>query len=302
LTVVVALGGNALTRPGQRGTAAEQLANLRDALPALAPLLGESHLVVTHGNGPQVGNELRRHERAADEVPPLPLWVVVAQTQAEIGALIEAELRTIADRPVACVLTHVRVDEDDPAFAEPTKPIGPFYSADEAERLRRERGWSTVSDAGRGHRRTVPSPAPLEVIELEAIRTLVEARAITVACGGGGIPVARRDGRLYGVDAVIDKDRASVLLATALGAELLVIVTDVDAVYRDFGGSSAQAVRELAADEAEALLAELPEGSMRPKVDASAAFVRETGGEVVVTSPAALEDALAGHAGTHIRP
>jgi len=302
VTVVVALGGNALVRRGERGTAAEQLANLREALPALVPVLQEPRVVVTHGNGPQVGNELRRHERAADEVPPLPLWLAVAQTQAEIGALIESELRTIADRPVVCVLTHVRVDEDDPAFAEPTKPIGPFHSEEAAETLRRERGWTMVADAGRGYRRTVASPAPLEVVELEPIRTLVEARTIAIACGGGGIPVSRREGSLRGVDAVIDKDRASALLATELGAERLLILTDVDALYRDFGSPAQHEVRELSADEAEALLPELARGSMRPKLEASVAFVHETGGEVVVTSPSALEDALEGRAGTHIRP
>jgi carbamate kinase len=302
VTTVIALGGNALTRPGERGTAAEQLANLREALPALAPLLQEPGVVVTHGNGPHVGNELRRHELAADEVPPLPLWLAVAQTQAEIGALIESELRTIADRPVACLLTHVRVDEDDPAFGEPTKPIGPFYSADDAERLRRDRGWAIVSDSGRGFRRAVASPAPLEVIELEAVRALVAAGTITIACGGGGIPVARRDGRLHGVDAVIDKDRAAALLATALGARRLLTLTDVDALYRDFGSPAQQEVRDLGADDAEALLLELAEGSMRPKIEASVAFVRATGGEVLITSPSALEDALEGRAGTRIRP
>jgi carbamate kinase len=302
VTIVVALGGNALTRPGERGTAAEQIANLREALPALAPLVQEPRVVVTHGNGPQVGNELRRHERAADEVPPLPLWLAVAQTQAEIGALIETELRAISDRPVACVLTHVRVDENDPAFSSPSKPIGGFYSAEEAEELQRTRGWTMVSDAGRGYRRTVPSPAPLEIVELEPVRTLLEAHAIAIACGGGGIPVARRDGRLHGVDAVIDKDRASALLATALGADRLLILTDVDALYRDYRGPAEEAVRDLPADEAESLLPELAEGSMRPKVEASVAFVRETGGEVLITSPAALGDALEGRAGTKIRP
>jgi carbamate kinase len=301
VTTVIALGGNALARRGERGTAAEQLANLREALPALVPILQEPRVVVTHGNGPQVGNELRRHERAADEVPPLPLWLAVAQTQAAIGALIESELRAIVDRPVACVLTHVRVDEDDRAFASPTKPIGAFYSAEEAEELRRVRGWTMVSDAGRGYRRTVPSPAPLEVVELEPIRTLLAAGAIAIACGGGGIPATRRDGRLHGIDAVIDKDRASALLATALGAERLLILTDVDALYRDFRGPSEEAIRALSADDAEALLPELAEGSMRPKVEASVAFVRATGGEVLVTSPASLAEALDGRAGTSIR-
>jgi len=211
---VVALGGNALMRPGERGTAAEQRANLRRVLPALAPLLAD-RVVLTHGNGPQVGNELLRQERAAEEAPPLPLYVAVAQTQAEIGALIESELEPVAGRPVACLLTHVLVAEDDPAFAEPTKPVGPFYDEARAHELERERGWRIVHDSGRGWRRVVPSPLPLEVVELESIRSLLGGGAIVVACGGGGIPVARRDGRLAGLDAVIDKDRASSLLAAS---------------------------------------------------------------------------------------
>jgi carbamate kinase len=302
VTTVVALGGNALTRENERGTAAEQLANLRRALPELAPLLEEPRVVVSHGNGPQVGNELLRQERAADEAPPLPLWLAVAQTQAEIGALIAAELRGLVDRPVVCIVTHVRVDEDDPAFGEPTKPIGPFYSQSEAEQLERDRGWTIVADAGRGYRRVVPSPRPLEIVELEPIRTLLDAGALAVACGGGGIPVATREGQLRGVDAVIDKDHASALLAGALRADRLVILTAEDAVYRDFGGAAEEALGTLSAAEAETLLPELPEGSMRPKVEASVAFVRETGGEALITSPAALGDALAGRAGTRISP
>jgi carbamate kinase len=170
LTVVVALGGNALMRPGERGTAAEQRANLREACEALRPLLGEDELVITHGNGPQVGNELLRHERGAEEVPPLPLYLAVAQTQAEIGALIESELMPVAGRAVACLLTHVVVAEDDPAFSEPTKPIGPFYNEARAQELERDRGWKIVHDSGRGWRRVVPSPLPLEVVELESVR------------------------------------------------------------------------------------------------------------------------------------
>ena len=300
MTAVVALGGNALMRPGERGTAAEQLTNLRRAVAALQPLLAEPGLVITHGNGPQVGNELLRQERAAEEAPPLPLWLAVAQTQAEIGALLAAELRGIVERPVACVVTHVRVDEDDSAFEEPTKPIGPFYSQAEAERLERERGWRIVSDSGRGYRRVVPSPRPLEIVELDPIRTLLDAGTLAIACGGGGVPVVARDGQLRGVDAVIDKDWASALLAIALGAERLVILTAEDAVYRDFGGPAEEALPVLDAAAAEALLPELPEGSMRPKVEASAAFVKETGGEALVTSPEALADALAGRAGTRV--
>jgi carbamate kinase len=300
VTTVVALGGNALMRPGERGTAAEQLANLRGVCAALAPVLEDARVVLTHGNGPQVGNELLRQERAADEAPPLPLYIAVAQTQAEIGALIAAELRPVAARPVACLLTHVLVDADDRAFGAPTKPVGPFYSEERARELERDRGWSVVSDAGRGFRRVVPSPEPLEIVELDAIRTLLESGTLAIACGGGGIPVVRRADRLKGVDAVIDKDRASALLASALGADRLVILTDVDAVYRDFGTAEQEPVRELRAAEAEAMLTDLAAGSMQPKLQASLAFVRAGGGEALVTSADALGDALAGQAGTRI--
>jgi carbamate kinase len=302
VTTLIALGGNALIRPGQRGTAAEQRANLRETCEALRPLLGDGEVVVTHGNGPQVGNELVRQERAAEEVPPLPLYLAVAQTQAEIGALIESELAAVAGRPVACLLTHVRVNEDDPAFQEPTKPVGPFYSEEQARRLEAERGWTVVSDAGRGWRRVVPSPEPLEIVELAAIRTLVAAGTIAVACGGGGIPVSSRNGRLSGIDAVIDKDRASSVLAIALGAERFVIITDVDAVYSGWGTEGEEALRELDVAAAEALLPRLASGSMGPKVEASLAFARATGHEVLITSAGSLEEALAGRAGTRIKP
>jgi carbamate kinase len=298
VALVVALGGNALIRAGERGTAAEQLAALRETVSALEPLLGEE-LVVTHGNGPQVGNALIRQERAAHEVPPLPLWLAVAQTQAEIGALIESELSAVARRPVACLLTHVRVDADDPAFREPTKPIGPFYGAEDAGQLERERGWQLVEDAGRGFRRVVPSPTPLEVVELESIRALLAAGAIPVACGGGGIPVTERDGKLKGIDAVIDKDRASALLAKALGAERLLILTEVPAVYEAFGSRDQRELRELSADEAEQLLPGLAAGSMRPKVEAAVDLAR-AGGETLITSTDALDEALSGRAGTRI--
>jgi carbamate kinase len=285
-------------RPGERGTAAEQLTNLRRAVAALQPLLAEPGLVLTHGNGPQVGNELLRQERAADEAPPLPLWVAVAQTQAEIGALISAELRPALDgREPACILTHVRVASDDPAFDRPTKPIGPFYSSAQAEQLERERGWLLVSDASRGYRRVVPSPEPLEIVELELVRRLATSGAVVIACGGGGIPVVRRGGRLAGVDAVIDKDRASALLARGLEADRLLILTEVPAVYRHFGQPDQEEVRELSVGEAESLLPELPEGSMRPKVESAVAF----GGETLITNFSALESALAGEGGTRIR-
>jgi carbamate kinase len=296
VTTVVALGGNALIGPGERGTAAEQLANLRSTAASIsAALVDVERLVLTHGNGPQVGNELLRQERAAEEAPPLPLWLAVAQTQAEIGALIEAAF----EPPVACVLTHVRVDPGDPAFSRPTKPIGPFYSEERARELERERGWQVVHDSGRGWRRVVPSPEPLDVVELAAIRALLDSGSTVVACGGGGIPVTDGDG-LRGIDAVIDKDRASALLATALQAERLLILTAVPAVTRGFGTPEQEDLRELRVAEAEEHAPELAEGSMRPKVEAAAAFVRATGGEALITSAEALGDALGGRAGTRI--
>jgi carbamate kinase len=299
LTTVVALGGNALIRRGDRGTAAQQGARLREVGASLEPLFREARLVITHGNGPQVGTELLRQERAAEEAPPLPLYLAVAQTQALIGSLIETELAPAVRRRIACVVTHVVVDAADPAFSRPTKPIGPFYSGDDARALERERGWTVVEEAGRGWRRAVPSPSPLEVVELGEVRAVLESGAVPVACGGGGIPVVRRDGRLDGIDAVIDKDRASAVLAVALGAELLLILTDVSSVKRGFGTPSEEEVRELSAIDAEALLPELAEGSMRPKVEAAVAMAR-AGGEAVITALERVPDALAGKAGTRI--
>ncbi len=297
MSLVIALGGNALGS----GTAAQQLEALRETCAAIEPLVREGEVVVTHGNGPQVGNALLRQERAADEVPPLPLYLAVAQTQAEIGAMIETQLAGAVGRPVACLLTHVHVDRDDPAFERPTKPIGPFYSDAEAHALRQERGWQLVEDAGRGFRRVVPSPQPLDIVELSSIQALIATGAIAIACGGGGIPVVDRDGYLKGVDAVIDKDRASALLARRLGADKLVILTEVPCVYRRWRKSNQEAVRELSAADAEALLPELSEGSMRPKLEAAVDFAC-AGGETLITSSAALADALEGAAGTTVLP
>ena len=296
---VVALGGNALLRAGERGTAAEQRANLTETFATIAPLLPDGPLVVTHGNGPQVGNELLRQELASAEAPPLPLYLAVAQTQAEIGALIAAELPAASGREAVVLLTRVVVAEDDPAFATPTKPVGPFYDEQRARELERERGWALVEDARRGWRRVVPSPRPLEVVELESIRTIVASGIVAVAVGGGGIPVARRDGRYDGVDAVIDKDLASALLATGLGAERLLILTQVPAVFRGYDAGERTPIGELRPGRDDAILEDLPAGSMRPKVEAAFAFVRATGGEAVITSADALRSA---EAGTRIVP
>jgi carbamate kinase len=299
MLTVLALGGNALLREGERGTAAEHRANLARTFDAAESLLREGDLVVTHGNGPQVGNELLRQELAAAEAPPLPLYVAVAQTQAEIGTLVAAELAPAIDQPVAVLVTRVLVDESDPAFANPTKPIGPFYAEDKARALEREREWVVHEDAGRGWRRVVPSPEPLEILELDAVKTLLRSGTAVVAVGGGGVPVVRRNGRYDGIDAVIDKDRASAVLATGLGADRLVILTQVPAVYEGFGTSEQRRVAELRPGRDDALLPRLPAGSMRPKVEAAFNFVRTTGGEALITSADALEQK---EAGTRIVP
>jgi carbamate kinase len=296
---VVALGGNALIGPGERGTAAEQRANLAATFAAARSILTDGPVVITHGNGPQVGNELLRQELASAEAPPLPLYLAVAQTQAEIGALAAAELEPVAGKRVAVVLTRVVVAEDDAAFDNPTKPVGPFYHADRAGELEHERGWAVREDANRGWRRVVPSPRPLAVLELEPIRTLLESGALVVAAGGGGIPVIARDGRHDGVDAVIDKDHASALLASALGADRLVILTQVPAVYTGFGTDEQRALDELVPGHDDGLIESLPAGSMRPKVEAAFRFVSETGGEALITSSEALER---NEAGTRIVP
>jgi carbamate kinase len=294
---VVALGGNALLGPGERGTAAEQRRNLARTFAAAASILTSGPVVVTHGNGPQVGNELLRQELASAEAPPLPLYLAVAQTQAEIGALAAAELEPVSGRRVAVVLTRVVVAEDDPAFAEPTKPVGPFYASERAHALEQERGWAVREDANRGWRRVVPSPKPLEVLELGPIRTLLESGTLVVAAGGGGIPVVARDGRHDGVDAVIDKDHASALLAIELGAKRFVILTQVPTVYTGFGTDEQQAVEELVSGRDDGLIDSLPAGSMRPKVEAAFRFVRESGGEALITSSDAL---AAGDPGTRV--
>jgi carbamate kinase len=300
MLTVLALGGNALLRPGERGTAAEHRANLATTFAAVAPLL-EGEVVVTHGNGPQVGNELLRQEVAAAEAPPLPLWVAVAQTQAEIGTLAAAELLPVVGKPVTVVVTHVVVDPADPAFENPTKPIGPHYPSDRAQELERDRGWTLREEPGRGWRRVVPSPRPLEVVELGAVRTLLEAGQLVVAAGGGGIPVVRRDHAFDGIDAVIDKDHASALLAVGLGAERLVILTEVPGVYRSFDadGGDGEPIAVLSAERDAALVEELPAGSMRPKVEAAFAFVAQTGGEALITSAEAVGN---DEAGTRVVP
>jgi carbamate kinase len=309
-TAVVAVGGNSLIRAGEKGTIAEQMANVRRTADAVVGLMADGyHLVVTHGNGPQVGAALLRSERAADEVYRLPLDVCVAATQGEIGYLLQQALterlaRIGLRRTVVSLLTQVVVAGDDPAMAHPTKPIGPFYSQRDAELRRAQFGWAIVEDAARGWRRVVPSPQPLDILEEEAIRNLVDSGALVIACGGGGIPVIRENGTVTGIDAVIDKDSASVVLALKLEADMLIISTDVDRVYVDYRKPSQRALGEIGASELRRLYAEghFPAGNMGPKIAAALRFVENGGGRAVITSYERLLDAVRGNAGTHVVP
>lgn len=307
---LVAVGGNSLIRAGEEGTIPEQLANARCTAAAIVSLLQDGRgLVVTHGNGPQVGAALLRSERAADVAYSLPLDVCDALTQGEIGYLLQQSLENAIGSvglsiPVVTVLTQVVVSPDDPAMRAPTKPVGPFYSKREAEEKRRRHGWELVEDAARGYRRVVPSPEPLDVVEEPTIRALLERGAVVIAAGGGGIPVTRRNGGFEGVEAVIDKDRVSALLASRLGMELFVISTDVEQVYLDYRKPSQRPLGRVTVQEIEPHLAagQFPPGSMGPKVESALRFLRNGGREVVITSYPRLREAVAGRAGTHIVP
>jgi carbamate kinase len=307
-TVVIAVGGNAILPEGEQGTYRRQLASMA-ALSAVVPdLVEDGHRVVfTHGNGPQVGNLAIQHEEGAGLVPPQPLFVLGAMTQGQLGHLITAALlggRSVREPPVATIVTHALVDPADPAFHRPTKPIGPFYPREEAERLARERRWEMAEDAGRGWRRVVPSPEPQGFLEADAIRVLVEAGFVVVAAGGGGIPVVREAAGIRGVDAVVDKDLSAERLASAVGADVLVLLTGVDRVWLGFGTARRRAVDAMTVDEAERHLAvgEFPPGSMGPKVTSAIRFVRAGGRRAVITSPARAREGLAGTAGTSVVP
>jgi carbamate kinase len=290
---VVALGGNAFTVEGQSGTHDEQAANASAMAACLIELLDEGwHLAVVHGNGPQVGNLAIQQEEGASRVPQQPLSTLVAMTQGQLGTLIASAVQSgSAGRcRVVTVLTHVVVDAADPAMGQPTKPIGPFLSAAEADRLAQQWNWDVAPDSGRGYRRVVASPRPQRIVEVDAVRCLLDAGHLVVTAGGGGIPVVRTDGgRLVAVDAVIDKDYAAAALATAVGAQALVIVTAVDAAQLDFGSATQRPIAQIDAAQAEAYLSagQFPEGSMGPKIRAAAGFVRD-GGEVAVITSAAL--------------
>lgn len=309
-TILIAVGGNSLIRAGEKGTISEQFENAHRTAAALVGLVREGcRLVITHGNGPQVGAALLRSESAVDQVPGQTLDVCDASTQGEIGYLLQQSLENALARaglhvPVVTVLTQVVVSPDDPAMQRPSKPVGPFYSREHADERRRLLGWQLVEDAGRGYRRVVPSPEPIEIVELEAIRDLVNDGALVIAAGGGGIPVIRSGDALHGIEAVIDKDRTSALLALGLGADIFAISTDEDFVYLDYKRPTQRALARVTVQELETYhrAGHFPPGNMGPKVESVLRFLRGGGKEAVITSYDRLCDAIAGRAGTRIVP
>ncbi len=308
--ILIAMGGNSLLDPALPPTVENQFAVTARAVVPIAALIARGeHLVLTHGNGPQVGFMQLRSDLAKSFVHEVPLDSLVADSQGALGYMIERDLREElrrhgAEAEIAALVTEVEVDPADRAFAEPTKPVGKFYGAPEADALRRERGWNMVEDSHRGWRRVVPSPAPVEIVQLATIRRLVEAGVTVIACGGGGIPVTRdAQGRIRGLEAVIDKDRASALLAIRLGVRRLFITTGVDAIYQDYLTDARRPLREVTVAGLRALAADgqFPPGSMGPKVEAALRFLEHGGDEVTICQPDALAEAFEGRAGTRIR-
>jgi carbamate kinase len=308
---VITLGGNALLPERGTGTFEEQFLIASRAMEGVAELVAHANeeVVLSHGNGPIVGNILIRNEAARDQIPPMPLDVCGADSQGGIGYLLQQVLdNSLSARGIRCrvvsIVTQCVVDEEDPAFAKPTKPIGQFYSREEALYLERSKGWALVDDAGRGWRRVVPSPRPVEIVEWDAVRSLVASGMVVIAAGGGGVPVVRREGKLRGVEAVIDKDRAAAVLAKQLRARRLIALTSVDQVSLDFGQPTQRGLPEMSAAEAAGYLREgqFPSGSMGPKIEAAIDFVGHGGEEAIITSPQKLLAAVEGRAGTHIHP
>ena len=309
-TILIAVGGNSLIRAGQKGTDGEQFENARRTAAAIIGLIRRGYnLVITHGNGPQVGAALLRSERAADQVPGHTLDVCGAATQGEIGYMLTQALRDeLAGNgmqvPVVSVVTQTVVSQSDPAMQHPTKPIGPFYSRAEAEERKRSLGWQIVEDAARGYRRVVPSPEPVEIVEQEVICELVDDGVLVIACGGGGIPVIRASGGLKGVEAVIDKDRASALLASSLHVDVFAISTDTDYVYLDYKKPTQRPLTQLTSAELKQHYAagHFPPGNMGPKVESVLRFLESGGKQAVITSYEHLGAAIEGWAGTSMFP
>jgi|TARA_B110000438_G_scaffold29618_2_gene28746 carbamate kinase len=297
MRIVIALGGNALLRRGEAMTAQNQRNNIRIAAESLAPVVEQNELVISHGNGPQVGL-LSLQSAAYKEVEEYPLDILGAQTEGMIGYMIEQELGNLLpiEVPIASILTMVEVDPEDPAFQNPTKPIGPIYSEQEAKKLRNEKNWDVKPD-GEYWRRVVPSPEPHRIFELRPIHWLLEKGTVVICAGGGGIPtIFNKEGKLEGVEVVIDKDRASSLLAFELDADLLIMATDTDGVYLDWGTESEKIISKITPEEIRNY--KFDEGSMGPKVEAACSFVERSGQRAVIGSLKDIEGMVNGTIGT----
>ncbi|CAN5373624.1 carbamate kinase [soil metagenome] len=300
MRIVIALGGNALLRRGEALTAENQLANIKRAAIQIAKLATGNQLVITHGNGPQVGL-LALQNSAYKTIESYPLDILDAQTEGMIGYLLEQEIANLLpqSRPIATLLTRVEVDENDPAFAYPSKPIGPLYSKEEAERMAKEKQWSVAPD-DKGYRRVVASPQPQKIIGINSILLLLEHNVVVIAAGGGGIPVVRtkNEQKRVGIEAVIDKDFCSALLAKEIGADCLVIATDVEAVYLNWGKANQQPISEISPEELNTI--HFPIGSMGPKVKAACQFVEATHKPAIIGALERTDDMLKGYVGTRI--
>ena len=306
MRIVIAIGGNAIIADHERGTWSEQRANAGAIAAELVALKRAGHeLVLTHGNGPQVGSLYRQHVLSAPQIPSLPLDALVAMTQGQLGYLLQTAIEAADPHlQTVTVLTRVRVEPDDPSFAKPTKPIGRFYGDERSARVATGPGGDVAPEAGRGWRAVVASPRPHEIVEFEQIRMLAQSGALVIAAGGGGIPVVRTAQRLEGTEGVIDKDRASAVLARAIEAEMLVMLTGVDRVALDFGTRWQRDMATLTVSDARQLLAagEFPAGSMGPKVESGVRFTTEGGQAAIITSAMRLRDGVEGGAGTRIVP
>ena len=292
---IIALGGNAILTPEEKGTAQEQLKHVNETVKQLKFLLEEYRIVITHGNGPQVGNILLQQEKLKRKIPPMPLDVCDAMTQGQIGYFLQMSIKNVLRKPAVSVITQVLVDEKDPAFKNPTKPIGPYYS---------KKIFKSMIKEAEGWRRVVPSPKPKRIIEIDEIKSLVKKGFIVIACGGGGIPAVMKNGKLKGIEAVIDKDYASQKLASQLKAEYLFFLTDVDYVYLNYGKKDQKPLRKIAAEEALGYLknGHFKEGSMKPKIEASIDFLKSGGKKVIITHLLSLRKALRDEIGTIITP
>ncbi len=307
--MVVSLGGNAILKHTEKGTAKEQFENVKETSHYIIELMMEGyHIAIAHGNGPQVGDILLAYELAKNILPPMPLDVCVAQSQGMIGYMLQLSLRNMLkefqiDKAVVTLLTQTLVHQDDPQFQNPTKPIGPFYTALEATKLRKERKWIIINDSGRGYRRVVPSPIPIGFVEEGCIKTLFQEGTIIIASGGGGIPVIiNEDGMLQGVEGVVDKDHAASHLASIIEAEILLILTDVDKISLYYNTPHQKDIDHMTTSQAKKYLKEghFPTGSMGPKVESAVNFLEKCGEKVIITSLEHSISALKGDAGTTI--